>query len=165
MHWAMTWCFHFYCQSWRIIKYMLTFLKLQPFCDNTTLSRKYPFFMVYFWKCVIYVVLVFFFIFLVSHILPQLWFRLIVISSNYYTTILRLCLAMGGAAHLPWLKGRNKPVSSLGTTDMSVAQLRCDPSPRVAGIGAEAAAQLRGYHVRSHLICLRTRSSLLSWIN
>lgn len=49
--------------------------------------------MVYFWKCVIYVVLVFFF--LVSHILPQLWFRLIVISSNYYTTILRLCLAMG----------------------------------------------------------------------
>lgn len=61
-----------------------------------------------------------------SHILPQLWTRLIFISSNYCTDILRLCLAMG--AHFPWLKGRNKPVYRLGSTDMSVA--RCDSPAR-----------------------------------
>lgn len=58
----------------------------------------------------------FFFFLGESHILPQTDF----ISSNYHTTILRLCLATG--AHFPWLKGRNKPVHRLGTTDRSVAR-------------------------------------------
>lgn len=61
-----------------------------------------------------------------SHILPQLWFRLMLISSNYHTTTLRLCLAMG--ARLPGWKGPNKAVYRLGSTDMSVA--RCDSPDR-----------------------------------